>query len=135
MKLPDGSWTWRKGGTQKGDGLFVLVRRHVSRRASKTSNRDEIREKSYFFQWIQWQSEDVESDAIRGIHSQAPTVDLLGALGKMRQRFRARVPDETLALHGESWFQEVMQTVYDDLPAAGLLPPPPQRRMRMKTRV
>ena len=72
---------------------------------------------------------------IRGIRSQAPTVDLLGALGKMRQRFRARVPDETLALHGESWFQEVMQTVYDDLPAAGLLPPPPQKRMSAKTRV
>ena len=90
---------------------------------------------SYFFQWLQRQSEDVESDAIRDIHSQSPTVDLLSALGKMRQRFRVRVPDETLVQHGESWFQEVMQKVYDDLPAAGLLPPPPQRRMSAKTRV
>ena len=107
----------------------------MSRRASKTSNRDEIRGKSYFFPLLQWQSEDVESDAISGIHSQAPAVDLLNALGKMRQRFRVRVPDETLAQHGESWFQEVMKTVYDDLPAAGLIPPPPQRRLSAKTRV
>ena len=38
VQLLNGDWVWRKGGTQKKDGFWALVRKHVSRRAVPSAN-------------------------------------------------------------------------------------------------
>ena len=66
--LKDGSVAWRKGGTQKKDGFFAGLRKHVARRAHATVDRNTLREMCYFYQWVYWRTTDPERDAIRGCH-------------------------------------------------------------------
>ena len=50
VQLPDGTWVWRKGGTQKKDGFWASVRRHVSRRAVSSDKQPVLQQMAYFFQ-------------------------------------------------------------------------------------
>ena len=77
----DGSVDWRLGGTQKKDGFFAGLRKHVSRRAFATTDRNTVREMCYFYQWVYWRTADAEMDALRGCHdrSQPPTYTLQSA--------------------------------------------------------
>jgi hypothetical protein len=144
VKLKDGSPTWRKGGTQKKDGWFANVRKHVSRRAHATDDRNGIRELVYFFQWCYWRTRDPEADAIRGCHDKAqpPLFDLLTELGKFRRRVRERLGDEFLAKPG--WLHTLSdEQLLEDLPKphlghsrlSGKTPPPvPQLGARKSTK-
>ena len=99
IKLKNGRIAWRKGGTQKKDGWFAGVRKHVARRSHATDDRNGIRELVYFYQWCYWRTRDPEADAIRGCHdkAQAPLFDLLSEFGKLRSRLRAQLGDDLLA--------------------------------------
>ena len=68
IELKDGSNAWRIGGTQKKDGFFAGLRKHVARRAHPTADRNTIREMCCFYQWVYWRTTDPEKDAIRGCH-------------------------------------------------------------------
>jgi hypothetical protein len=143
-KAPDGTWLpvqfvrrtkirkkngdaeWRKAGTQKKDGFWRMVRRHVSRRAVTTKQLDTVRHLAFFFQFLYWRSEDPEKDAINGRHVGKPCHDMLGALGRLRKRVRAQISDEVLAPLGHTWFDSLCDKALDDLPAIR------QRRRRMQ---
>ena len=144
IKLEDGSVAWRKGGTQKKDGWFAGVRKHVSRRAHATDDCNGIRELVYFFQWCYWRTRDPEADAIRGCHDKAqpPLFDLLTELGKLRRRVRELVGDDRLAT--PNWLHSLSdEEILVDLPKphlghvrlSGKTPPPvPQLGARSSTK-
>ena len=100
VQLLDGSWVWRKGGTQKKDGFWALIRKHVSRRAITTVHADTLREMAWFYQWMYWRSWDPISDALRGRHETEPCNDMLAALGSLRKRFVVLVGWEALSAAG-----------------------------------
>jgi hypothetical protein len=118
VKLKSGGWEWRKGGTQKKDGFWRLVRRHVSRRGVTTTQRDSIRHMGRFFQWLYWKSEDPMRDAMNGRHLGPPCSDMLSALGRLRLQVREALGDDVLAMHGTKWFEELSDHALDDLPVA-----------------
>ena len=76
VQLLKGKWEWRKGGTQKKDGFWSLIRKYVSRRAIKSDMLPLLRQTLYFYQWLYWRSNDPVADAFRGIHLEDPCVDL-----------------------------------------------------------
>lgn len=49
ITVKSGAVDWRKGGTQKKDGFWASVRKHVSRRGVINKNRELLRQMSYFF--------------------------------------------------------------------------------------
>jgi hypothetical protein len=116
IKVKNGATEWRKGGTQKKDGFFALLRRLVSRRACTTVNRRTLRGMLYFFQWQYWRTRDPEQDALRGHHDkkQAPLFDLLFELGQLRKRLREKLGDE--ALMDDKWLEKAETTIFRDLP-------------------
>ena len=116
VKLRSGIFEWRKGGTQKKDGFWSLVRKHVSRRSTPTSKRDLLRTKAYFFQWLYWKSADPEGDAMRGRHEGLPTFDMLSALGALRRRLRDQFGDERLTELGSAWFEALSPDALENLP-------------------
>ena len=75
-----------QGGTQKKDGFWALVRKHVSRRAVPSANLAVLREMAYFYQWLYWRSTDPIRDANHGRHKEAPATDMLQELGALRRR-------------------------------------------------
>ena len=125
VKLSDGSWEWRKGGTQKKDGFWSLVRRFVSRRAVKSSNHDMLRKMAFFYQWIYWRSNDPIGDAIRGRHEAPPHSDMVHAFGELRRDLRTRLGDAKL--QEEDWFDKTVQVSETEL--ADILP---RKRVRAK---
>ena len=88
VQLIDGQWVWRKGGTQKKDGFWALVRRHISRRAVPSANLPVLREMAYMYQWLYWQSSDPIADAQAGRHASPRPKDMLLELGQLRKRLR-----------------------------------------------
>ena len=56
--LHDGSKVWRKGGTQKIDGYWALLRKEVARRGVTTANSETLRDMVFFHQFLNWQSAD-----------------------------------------------------------------------------
>lgn len=80
---------------------------------------------AYFFQWLYWRSADPETDALAGRRAVAPSLDLLTALGGLRQRLRETVGDELLVQHGDGWFDALESFRFQNLPE-------PRRRVRGK---
>ena len=115
MQLLAGSWEWRKGGTQKKDGFWVLVRRHVSRRATTSANIDLLREMVLFFQWLYWRAWDQVLDAARGRHAGEPCHDMMAALGRLRCNFVGIVGQDRLQAAGDDAYEHFCSEGLDDL--------------------
>ena len=94
---------WRKGGTQKKDGFWALVRKHVSRRAVPSANLAVLREMAYFYQWLYWRSTDPIRDANHGRHKEAPATDMLQELGALRRRLLQAVGWGKMQVCCETW--------------------------------
>lgn len=130
ITLRDGSTAWRLGGTQKKDGFFAGLRKHVSRRGFPTEDRNTLQEFIYLYQWCYWRTRDPEKDALRGCHdkSQPPVFDLLKELGDLRRRLRVRLGDEALAQ--DNWLYTIPQDQWlSDLPSTAV----PTHRLQGKT--
>ena len=50
----------------------------------------------YAHQWMYWRSSDPEADAVRGRHTDVPTVDMLAAFGGLCRRVRLLVGEGNL---------------------------------------
>ena len=117
VQLLSGQWVRRKGGTQKKDGFWASIRKHVSRRATPSCHSKVLRQMAFFFQWMWWRSDDPVGDAMRGRHTTLPTNDMLRALGALRQNLRTFVGEEALTEHGAGWFDALVEKALEDLPA------------------
>ena len=129
VKVRSGCSQWRKGGTQKKDGFWAIVRKHVARRAVRTTDRDTLRHMSYFFQWLYWRSAHPVADAFKGRRSRAPSMDLFGNLGGMFREARPILGEELFDTHGKDWFSKVSVDAFDIF--EGL--PCPRKRVLGKT--
>jgi hypothetical protein len=69
--LHDGSKVWRKGGTQKIDGYWALLRKEVARRGVTTERSELLRDMVFFHQFLYWQSANPIADAKEGKHLEA----------------------------------------------------------------
>ena len=116
VKLRSGATSLRKGGTQKQDGFWAIVRKHVARRSVRNVRRDEVRHMSYFFQWLYWRSERPLDDAKRGRREKAPSLDLLGSLGGLYRQVRETLGQQFFDECGEQWFDKVKADADLDLP-------------------
>ena len=116
IKLKSGEVAWRKGGAQKKDGFFGLLRKHVSRRAIPTIERETVRGMCYFYQWVYWRTRDPEQDALRGHHDrhEPPVFDLLKEFGRLRLRLRDMLGDD--ALRHPCWLERAEKLIFRDLP-------------------
>ena len=129
IKLRSGAVDWRKGGTQKKDGFFASLRRHVSRRAIPSCDRGTLRGMCYFYQWMYWRTRDPEADALRGHHDRAsqPLYDLMFELGRLRKKVRALLCDQALA--DPDWLAVAEPHTFDALPTVQL---PERKRIPKK---
>lgn len=116
VQLRSGQWVWRKGGTQKKDGFWALVRKHVSRRATTTERIDVLRHMAYFYQWLYWQSSDPIADALRGRRCGLPCTDMLTALGALRMRLLQIVGLPAMEAAGKGWYDTYKHAFLDSLP-------------------
>ena len=126
VQLISGQWVWRKGGTQKKDGFWALVRKYVSRRGVTTDRVDILRHMAYFDQWRYWQSLDPIADALRGRRSGPPCADMMTALGALRRRLVQIVGLAQLEEAGASWYDKYVHEFLDTLPQ-------PRQRYRSKS--
>ena len=67
MMLQSRVVAWHKGGTQQKDGFIAGLRKHVSRRAVPSCDRNTLRRVCYFFQWLYWRTRGPEADAFLDI--------------------------------------------------------------------
>ena len=120
VKLLSGEWVWRKGGTQKKDGFWAALRKHVSRRAVPSSNSKLLRQMALVFQWVWWRSADPMVDAMKGRRSGKPTTDMLKSFGNLRAELRKVQGDEALTKHADDWFEALVHTHLENLPEFGV---------------
>ena len=116
IKRRDGQYEWRKGGTQRKDGFWQLVRRHVSRRSVNTCHEDTMEHMCYFFQWLYWRSDDPVRDAWKGRRTELAGADRLAALGQIRRQVREQLGDDLLRLHGNRWDEALQGRAMEGLP-------------------
>ena len=116
IKRRDGQYEWRKGGTQRKDGFWQMVRRHVSRRSVNTCQEATMGHMCLFFQWLYWRSDDPIGDAWRGRRTELPSADRLAALGEIRRQVREQLGDDLLRLHGLRCDEALQERAMDALP-------------------
>ena len=110
VQLLCGTWVWRKGGTQKKDGFWASIRKHVSRRAVSSNHMDNLRHRAYFYQWVYWKSADPIADAALGRRVTADPVDMLAALGALRKRLVDIVGLSNLEEHSQDWWMILVKS-------------------------
>ena len=98
-----GAIVWRKGGAQKKQCFWALVRRNFSRHAIASTKRMTLELMSCFLQWLYWRSAAPETYALAGRRVTPPSPDLLTALGCLRRRLRETVGDDLWAKHGDDF--------------------------------
>ena len=126
MKLVSREWVWRKGGTQKKDGVWAAIRKQVSTRAIPSTNSKLLRQMALVYHWVWLRTSHPIAKALWGSRQKkVPTgkklaADRFASVHKLGRNLHEILGHEALTKHGSKWFDALVHSHFVKLPNFGL---------------